>query len=287
MLDSFQLRIGFNNSISGGILNAIAESEILTTNTIQIFLHSPRVWEFDDISIDDAKIFRKEVKTKGINPIVVHSSYLLSPLSEISEKVKKTKDLLTCELMNADLIHADYYVFHLRENKAYNFEKNIELLLEFFSDIPKPKFVKILLENLAVGITSDISDLVEVYKAFKQTGLFGGLCIDSAHAYQAGYDIATDEGIDALLSAIGDKRIVKLIHLNDSKTKLASRIDRHEHIGKGKIGIDGFKRFFSRTKFYKLPIILETPRQSLEDDIKNLAVVKKHIFSIESHGEEL
>ncbi|MCX8064928.1 MAG: deoxyribonuclease IV [Candidatus Hydrogenedentes bacterium] len=274
------LRIGVHNSIEGGVCNAVFEAESLGTNTMQLFLHSPRTWQFKGISQDDARRFKVEVDERDIKPVIVHSSYLIHPLSENSDLLGKSKKLLSEELKYSDLITAEYYVIHIRGNKKHDLEVNTKNLFNFFRFLPEYKHVKLLLENSASGLTSNISNLVYIFNGVKEISVVGGICIDTAHLYQAGYDITKKEGIRKFLSELGDKNLVKLIHLNDSKTEVGSYIDKHEHIGVGRIGIDGFKTFFTYTNFHRLPIILETPRPSVEYDIKNLRAVKEDIFGV-------
>lgn len=274
------LHIGVHNSIKGGICNAVLEAELLGTNTMQLFLHSPRTWKFEKISQDDARKFQVEVDKSGIRPVVVHSSYLIHPLSEDARLVERSKELLVKELENADLLTAEYYVMHIRENKKLDLEDNAKTLFVFFKSLPKFNKVRILLENSASGLTSNIQNLVYIFNYMKKLPFVGGICVDTAHLYQAGYDINQKSGIDRFLYELRDPSLVKLIHLNDSKTESGSCIDKHEHIGLGKIGIKGFKMFFTQTDFHLLPMILETPRPSIEYDIENLRVVKETIFGM-------
>lgn len=271
--------IGVHNSISGGISNALKECKLLNTTATQIFLHSPRLWDFKDIE-DEAYQFRKGIAQTAIKKVIVHSSYLITPLSKNTETVIRSKELINKELKNADRISADYYVLHIRGNSEKSMEENIYRLSDFFRKVIRTRKTKIIIENSASGIGSDFKNILKFYNTLKNINIFGGLCIDTAHAFEAGYDIRKESGVIKILDEIKDSSVIKLIHLNDSKTELASHADRHDHIGKGCIGFDGFKNFFSFKDFNGIPLILETPKSDLKDDFKNLNALKKIIATI-------
>jgi deoxyribonuclease-4 len=271
--------IGVHNSISGGISNALKECMLLNTTATQIFLHSPRMWDFKDIT-DEAYQFRKEIAQTTIKKVIVHSSYLITPLSKNAETVIRSRELINKELKNADMIYADYYVLHIKGNSEKPMEENIYELSDFFKKVIRTKKTKIIIENSASGIGSDFRNIMKFYNTLKNINVFGGLCLDTAHAFESGYDIRKKSGVIKILDEINDISIIKLIHLNDSKTELSSHTDRHDHIGKGHIGFDGFKNFFSFKDFDNIPLILETPKKDLKDDIKNLFAVKHITDSI-------
>jgi len=270
------MRIGVHNSTNGGILNVIKEIEFLKTNATQFFIHSPRIWDIKEIDENEKKIFKDSIKRLNIFPVVVHSSYLINPLSKNIETVEKSKNLLESELKNSDGI-SDYYVLHIKENRDETLDENIKKLINFFKKLKLNDSVKILFENSAWGLTSDIKNLFKVYNSLKDYLPVYGLCLDTAHIYEAGYDIRTKDGVKRILKDLKEISNLKLIHLNDSKTELSSHTDRHFHIGRGKIGIDGFKNFFEFKEFRKIPLILETPKKDLKDDLNNLKMVNKII----------
>ncbi len=263
------IRIGVHNSANGGIINVIKEIEFLKTNSTQFFIHSPRSWDIKDLENKEVNLFLKLKQKLDINPVVIHSSYLISPLSENPQTVEKSLNLIKKELENSSKI-ADYYVLHIRENRKKDIKENLKEINKFFEKINTDYKIEILVENSASGLTSDLKNLISFYKELKKFRIFGGICLDTAHAFEGGYDIKTDKGVKSLIQDIKDLKLIKLIHLNDSKTKLASKTDRHEHLGKGQIGKEGFKNFFSFKEFKNIPLILETPKKSLNDDLKNI-----------------
>lgn len=268
--------IGVHNSINGGILNSIKEAMYLKTNALQIFLHSPRVWEFKEVDKETASLFRLSYKNAGLRFFIVHSSYLITPLSSNFQTVERSLLLIKKELEVAQQLDADYYVMHIKENKRISFKEGVEAFKAFMKRVGSFK-TKILIENSASGIGSSVKNICTL--CHETSNVVSGICLDTAHVFEAGYNIKTKEGLEALIREVGDIRIIKLIHLNDSRTKLNSHIDRHHHIGKGFIGVDGFINFFSEDYFRHLPIILETPKKSLNDDVKNLTVAKRILGS--------
>ncbi|MEF3279481.1 MAG: deoxyribonuclease IV [Elusimicrobiota bacterium] len=274
------IKLGVHNSINGGVLNVLEECSYLKTNATQFFCHSPRNWDMLEIKNEEAKNFVLKSKEIGIYFIIIHSSYLINPLSENKETIRKSRKLIESELKTANKLSADYYVLHIRCNKNKSIDENIKNAIKFFKDINLNIKTKILLENSASGLTSVIENLIKFYKELKKTGLFSGICLDTAHLFEAGYDIRKKEDLERIKKEVKDLQLIKLIHLNDSKTKLSSRIDRHDHIGKGEIKTEGFKNFFSITRFKEIPIILETPKKSLKDDLINLSNTRKILNSI-------
>ncbi len=182
----------------------------------------------------------------------------------------------------ADNLDADYVVLHTgssgQENENDARKRTINAL-NTLSDM-NPGKAKILLENTAGrrgDVSSRLQDLAEILYEHKG-GIIGGVCIDTCHAYAAGYDLNNNDGLSEFVNEI-DKYLgrnnVKLIHLNDSKKVCNSKVDRHEHIGKGNIGKEALKNFVIHPAFDSIPIILETPKKTDSDDPKNLKVVRR------------
>ncbi len=277
--------LGVHTSIKSSLLNSIEEAVELGCNTFQIFLHSPQVWqipEFDDTTTEE---FKKQRKLNKLNPLFVHSSYLINLISSNPKTINSSKYLLKREVMAADNLEADYYVIHLKDNKDMEKNEIFKKTFEGFNRIEDLKGCKILIENTAKSkITANITDLFETYEKVKTENI-GGICIDTCHLFAAGYDITKDEGIKRFIDevqAYGDFSLIKLIHLNDSKAQVGAGIDRHEHIGKGYIGMEGFLNFLSIKELSHIPLILETPKKRLEDDRKNLNQVRKILKKLRS-----
>jgi deoxyribonuclease-4 len=276
--------LGVHTSIKNSLINSINEAVELKCNTFQIFLHSPQVWqipEFDREVIDEFKRLRE---LHGLNPFIVHASYLINLISSNPKTIASSRYLLKREVLMADALGADYYVIHLKDNKDMDKNEIFTKTTEGFSKIGKLEKCKIFIENTAKSkITAKIPDLIETMKNIENENI-GGICIDTCHLFAAGYDISTDEGISKFIEEISQYgfELIKLIHLNDSKSPAGSGIDRHEHIGKGYIGIRGFENFLKIKELSHLPLILETPKKSLEDDLKNLSTVREILRKLES-----
>ncbi|WP_297213585.1 MULTISPECIES: deoxyribonuclease IV [Thermodesulfovibrio] len=277
--------IGVHTSIKNTLLNSIAEAVELKCETFQIFLHSPQVWqipEFEQNTIDE---FKRNRQFYRLNPLIVHASYLINLISSTPKTISSSRYLLKREVQTADLLNADYYVIHLKDNKDMEKEEIYSKTKEGFNKIDVTVSCKILLENTAKSkITANIVDLFETFERVRTENV-AGVCIDTCHLFAAGYDLTKDEGIERFTEEVrkyGDFGLIKLIHLNDSKTPAGSGIDRHENIGKGFIGEEGFKKFLKIKELSSVPLILETPKKSLQDDVKNLLSVRNILKTLES-----
>lgn len=271
--------MGVHTSIAGGISRSIERAAQLNCNTIQIFSHSPRQWKKTRIPAAEVNQFAELRQKYDISPVFVHASYLINLASLSSVVVKKSMDLLSYEMENADMIGAEYVVVHTGsasgEDKKRAREKAAMALQR---SINKKGKASIILENTAGqrgDITSSIHALADIMDICNSDRI-AGICIDTCHAFASGYDIAARGGLNTLVNEIKkyigiDK--LKLIHLNDSKKPLESGVDRHEHIGRGSIGIEGFRNILSDRRITNVPIILETPKDDEDDDRKNLETV--------------
>lgn len=286
------IRLGFHVSISGGVYKAVGRARALGCNTMQIFSHNPRGWAFKELSDKDINLFRGLREEAGINPLYVHTAYLINLCSFNEELYRKSKKAFLSEIERASLLGADYLITHLGSigpfREGQGVRRVVDALIaisERYKEVARYTPTKVLLENTA-GERGEIGysfeQLSEIMKQVQNSnGLVGGICLDTCHAFAAGYDLSTAEGIDKVfkrLDKIIGLRFLKVIHLNDSKRPLGSRIDRHEEIGKGKIGIKGFRAFLNQPEIRDVPFILETPRESDKDDIRNLKVVRELIL---------
>jgi len=269
-----------HTSIAGGVSRSIERAAQLGCNTIQIFSHSPRQWKKTCIPAAEVNQFAELRQKYEIRPVFVHASYLINLASLSSVVVKKSIDLLSYEMANADLIGAEYVVLHTGSASGEDgstARKKAAIALRKSIDKKKSK-ASIILENTAGqrgDITSSIHALADIIDLCSSDRI-AGICIDTCHAFASGYDIKSREGLNKLIKEIKkyigiDK--LKLIHLNDSKKPLGSGVDRHEHIGRGSIGIDGFRNILSDRRITNVPIILETPKDDEHDDRKNLKTV--------------
>ncbi len=272
-------RLGVHTSIAGGIDLSILRAKELGCNTLQIFSHNPRTWKKPEFSEEIVNRFREYRRLYDMNPLYIHTSYLINIASTNKQIRELSLKMLIWELDTADMLGADYLILHPGSSSGDSL-KGKRLAIDTLKKVRDMKSwnVKLLLENTA-GERGDISATVEDLWELAEScgGLSGGLCIDTCHAFQAGYDIRSKKGLEGFIDNIMKVRgqgMVKLIHLNDSKREFHSGIDRHEHIGKGKIGLRGLKDFLTNAAFRDIPVILETPKKSNMDDIRNLRRVK-------------
>lgn len=285
------MKLGVHVSIAGHIYEAVDRAAALGCNTFQIFSRNPRGWEALELNPADAGEFKKRRKEKKISPVVVHIPYLINLCSGDDALWRKSVDAYIEDIRRADMLCADYFVTHLgspkEKGRDYGVERFSKGMNEAIAKVQsrlsgtKPKLM-ILLENTAGGgdsIGSKFEDIAEIIKNVKaKTGIDVGMCLDTAHTFEAGFDDKTKEGLEATLknidSTVGLDKI-KVIHFNDSLSEMGSHNDRHWHIGKGKIGAEGMKRIVNHPKLKDCAFILETPKETEDADKKNLAAVKK------------
>jgi deoxyribonuclease-4 len=275
-------RLGVHTSIAGGIELSLKRAKDLGCNTVQIFSHNPRQWFVKEISQSSVLRFKNLRKAFDINPVFIHTSYLINLSSSNIDIVQKSTELLIKELDIADLINADYVILHTGSASQDSEEIGQKRAIEALKKISRKTEwkTKLLLENTAGergDISSKIKDLAKIINKINSP-LIGGICIDTCHAFAAGYDIRDEEGQFSLIEEIElyiGLNSLKLIHLNDSKKGYNAKVDRHEHIGVGHIGLKGLKGFINHPLLKDVPLILETPKRSDEDDRRNLAIVKE------------
>ncbi|MBF0565318.1 MAG: deoxyribonuclease IV [Nitrospirae bacterium] len=285
--------LGVHTSIAGGLHLSVERAERLGCTTIQIFSHSPRNRHVEDIPYEEAARFIELRKVSGIAPLFVHASYLINLASASDDVWEKSITLLTREMELADVIGADYLVLHpgsVASGQGEAYGRIIGALKRIGQRPGSGGQWKstILLENMAGdkdGLLSSFSGLagiIEQIGGIKTPGaiggsVVGGICLDTCHAFVSGYDLSTAHGLAELTDEIGacmGPTAVRLVHLNDSKKECASKVDRHEHIGAGKIGETGLKRLVNHPAFADIPLILETPKKEPDDDSGNLARVR-------------
>jgi len=277
------MKLGVHISGGGRIYEALERAQELGCNTMQIFSRSPQRWRERSLSPEDIEEFRARRAATRINPVFIHIPYLINLASPDRRLYRASINAYIEDILEAQKLRADYIVTHMGSHKKTSENAGLGRLSEALNIILEKTGntdVGILLENTA-GSGSWLG-----YKFEHQQRIISGLknkkrvglCLDTAHAYLAGYDIATGQGLEAMLDEI-DKTagldLVKLIHLNDAKDKLGSRHDRHEHIGKGRIGLAGMKRIINHPKLRDAAFILETPKDSEKADAMNLNTVRK------------
>jgi len=280
-------RLGLHTSIAGGVHLSLKRARELGCSTMQIFSHNPRGWSRKPVDDADAAEFRRLSEEYDIRPVFIHSSYLINLASPDNEIRKKSVNLLVYELRMADILGIEYVVLHPGKAVGQGVREAMEKASDSLTEVGEKagSHSGLLLENTA-GQRGDISSSIPMISDIidgSPDGLVRGICLDTCHAYAAGYDIREESELDRLRDEIMrylSPLKVELIHLNDSKKGISSGVDRHEHIGKGEIGRAGIKNFLSYSFFRDVPLVLETPRISDGDDIRNLKMVKRILKEI-------
>jgi deoxyribonuclease-4 len=281
------LRIGIHTSIAGDIVQALDIAHRIGANAVQIFSSSPRMWVRPQggsrIAPADAARFIDRRAALGLGPVVIHSNYLINLASP--ERVLRTRSMQAFhdEIVRAMSLGADFLVLHPGSTKGGDRRTGVSMIAEGLRQAVRGlKFTgtfRILLENTS-GQGSCIGGYFQELAAIIEAcpGIPLGVCIDTAHLFQFGHDLRTAEGLEAAMqkieSAVGLHQVY-LVHANDSKTALGSRTDRHEHIGKGKIGLEAFERIMTHPLLKGRPFIAETPIEKLGDDARNVATLWK------------
>jgi len=276
------MRLGFHVSIAGGFAKALKTAQTLRCESVQFFSHNPRGWSFKPLDREDVTIYKNSLLCSGIGPVAVHMPYLPNFATLNAELYKKSLAALRSNLERAHLLGADFLIAHpgsCPEGGTDDVSERIANALDHALDTVRTN-VMILLENTAGQkneVGSRFPELQKIIQAsVHQKSL--GVCLDTAHAFAAGYDLATEKGLERSLAEfdrhIGIQRLL-LIHLNDSKTALGSHVDRHWHIGKGHIGADGLRRIINHPFLHNLGGIMETPKEAPEDDRANMRSARK------------
>jgi deoxyribonuclease IV len=276
------VRIGIHTSIAGDIVRALDLAHGLGANALQIFSASPRMWErgVSRIPEADASRFRERRRELALGPLVVHDNYLINLASPDPVLRARSVQAFHQEIVRAISLGADYLVAHPGSGRDGTRMAAISAIVQALRQAArglKLGQLQILLENTAghgASVGSRFEELEAIVDGCPELHL--GVCIDTAHLFASGWDIRKPAGLEATLVAIegslGLDRVA-LIHANDSKTPLGSRVDRHEHIGKGKIGLEAFRSILNHPLLAGKPFIAETPIDKPGDDRRNVATL--------------
>jgi len=285
-----RVRIGIHTSIAGSYLNALESARKLGCNALQIFSVSPRMWQGGPARIPelDAAGFRARREELRLGPLVIHANYLINLAA--AQPMLRTRSIQAFhdEIVRAVALGADFLVVHPGARGEGGAAQVISTIIESVKQatkrVPMGR-LKILIENTAGMGTSVGSRLEEVGE------IVGGLlrdlpvgaCLDTAHLFAAGYDIKSEEGLASTIGQIENTvalENVPVFHVNDSKIPLGGRVDRHEHIGKGKIGKEGFARILQHPQFTApaeglagRAFLAETPIDNPGDERRNVAML--------------
>jgi deoxyribonuclease-4 len=273
--------LGVHCSVAGGLENAFTEATALGIDAMQVFTRNQRQWKAKPVSKDEQDLFRKTMAGSKVKISFSHCSYLINLASEADENREKSITALADEVIRCEALGLSYCVLHPGAAGGQTPELALERIAEgLMTALEKAGSgkVMILLENTA-GQGSSVGGPFENLKRINEsTGSNRiGYCFDTCHAFAAGFDIRTEKGIKETMEhfdeILGLKNL-KVFHLNDSKGDLGSHLDRHEHIGHGKLGKEPFKYIMNH--FQDIPKVIETPKED-DWDTKNLALLRSFI----------
>ncbi len=261
-------RLGAHLSIAGGLPRAVDRAEASGCQALQIFTKSAGQWRAREIPEDEIALFRRRVTQTKIRPVIAHNSYLINLAAADRALRRRSIDALGEELDRAETLGLDGLVMHPGSYTSGTEARGLALIAEGLSAVlaarPSGR-VRLLLEQTAgqgTNLGHRFEHLAEIIERVGRTRRIG-VCLDTCHLLAAGYDICSDDGYEDTFRQFG--RIVgfprlKAFHMNDSKKPCASRVDRHEHIGKGCLGLAPFRRIVNDPRFAALPMLLETPK---------------------------
>ncbi len=262
-------RIGAHTSAAGGVDRAAARAAEIGCNALQVFTRSPRVWRGKRPSPASVERLAELRREHDLRPVAVHGSYLTNLAAADPSVLARSRESFRVEIENARAIQADYLVIHPGSARGQSREAAIEAFGRSLAAAQEGfewGSMRLLLENTAGGgetLGRTFEELAELRDAaLRRCWLAVGYCIDTAHCLAAGYDVASEEGLEGTLrsaeTALSIER-VRLVHCNDSKAPLGSNRDRHESIGDGHIGSEAFRRMLHHPQLRSKPFILETP----------------------------
>jgi len=274
--------IGAHMSISGGLHLAFARGEEVGCTAMQVFTKNASQWRAKPISDEDARLFREAWERSPIGPVIAHDTYLINLAATDDEKWAKSKAAFANELVRCSQLGIPGLVMHPGSHLGAGEEAGIAKVAESFREIfaEAPDDVTVLIENTAGQGTNlgwRFEHLAEIMEQVPG-GRFG-VCFDTCHALASGYDLTNAEAYAATMEEferlIGVDRI-QAFHVNDSKKGLSSRVDRHEQLGEGAVGLEGFRALMQDQRFVEVPKILETPKgEDSAWDLRNLALLRE------------
>jgi deoxyribonuclease IV len=276
--------LGVHVSTAGGLLTAFDRAEKLGINTFQLFVKNNKQWFAPkELSEEEIAAFRDRRKKWNAGPLIAHGCYLLNLGSSNPTIQNTSRESFQKEIIRANALGVDYFVFHpgshggLGEESAIS---NIATALNWIHEQTPEVTTKTVLEVTA-GQGSAIGHRFEHLEAILSKVKVAeriAVCLDTCHMFAAGYDIRNRETwertFEEFQARMGFDKLV-CIHTNDSKKGLATRVDRHEHIGEGEIGLEAFRMLMNDTRFARIPKILETPKdEAMTEDFRNLALLR-------------
>ncbi len=274
--------VGAHISIGGSIDMAVDRALKLGCNTFQIFTRNPRGWQQSPLTEESIQLFRKKLSSSNLTLPLIHMPYLPNIASPVDQTYNRSVEVLTEELRRSSLLAVPYVVTHVGSHLGSGIKRGMARVVDACNKALELSggSSTILLENTAgtrnsVGSTFEhLSEMIRRIKPQERIGI----CLDTCHAFAAGYDLRTvydvRHTLELLHSIIGID-FLKAVHVNDSKGSLGEGLDRHEHLGMGQIGEGGLRAFLNQKPLSKVPTIIETPIDGRRDDVGNLKKLRE------------
>jgi deoxyribonuclease-4 len=282
------MRFGAHMSIAGGFDKAVDRAEQAGCDSLQIFTKNNNQWRAKPIDDDQVEKFEARLTATHIGPVVAHDSYLINLASPDDELWQKSIDAFRIELERCEQLRVPFLVTHpgsfVKSTEEEGIDRIAQALNQVHDALPGYKVMTLLETTAGQGSHighrfEQLARIAERVKAPERVGY----CLDTCHVFAAGYEIRTDDGYAetmASFDSILGLDNLKAFHFNDSKRELGSRVDRHDHIGQGEIGLEGFRHFVNDQRFADRPALLETPKSDdLHEDIENLERLRDLIKS--------
>lgn len=274
------MKLGAHISVAGGLSKSVERANVLGVNCMQIFASSPQSFRSTDYADDELEKFTRLARESRIGPIFFHGVYLINLAAEVERLYELSIESLVSYLRLCEKLPVEGVIFHIGSHKGRGFEFVKDRIIKAIERIlSQTKAGKLILENNAGqggGVGSKFEEISDIINYIKSERL--AVCLDSQHAFAAGYPIDQPDGLDEIVASLQRLSLLDrlaAVHLNDSKFPLGSQRDRHENIGQGLIGLEAFRRIINNPEFKHLPFILEVPGfENKGPDKKNLDIIK-------------
>jgi apurinic endonuclease APN1 len=276
------LKIGAHVSTSGGPATCFERAESIGAEAAQIFLTPPQQWRSSKVDPEIASAFRSRAETSSCGPVFVHGVYLINLAAADESNLTRSTSSLKSAMNSCGQLGIQGVIFHLGSHKGQGLDAVFAQICRACTDVLEnsPEDVQLILENSAGAggtIGSRFADLGRIIREVGSPRV--KVCLDTQHSYAAGYDLASAEGLELAMAEfeqeVGFDQLVA-VHANDSKVDLGSGRDRHENIGDGLIGLEGFRRILSHRGFQDVPFLLEVPGlDGTGPDQQNVDILKK------------
>ncbi len=274
--------VGVHVSIAGSVSRSVERARDTGCDTFQIFSRNPRGWAAKTLDAADVDAFRASLTASGLSPVVDHMPYLPNLASPKDEPYERSVLSLADELARAAALGIPFVVTHLGHHLGAGSDVGEARVIAALDRAvgAAPPVVSLLVENTAGEKNSVGSRFDSIARILEGCGCAQrlGVCLDTCHAFGAGYDLSSRDGIEETLAAFDDTiglGLLRVIHCNDSKGALGSGLDRHEHVGLGAIGEEGFRILLHQPELAGLPFICETPEDNRRDGAGNIAKVRE------------